>query len=79
MQKRHLVLEEPTLEDQRPDLQRVQDALEDLEPYASLGMLRTLGTTLRTSHFDVTAVVCDQALIELEPGGHHRPALCHRL
>jgi len=68
VQKRHLVLEEPTLEDQRPDLQRVQDALEDLEPYASLGMLRTLGTTLRRSHFDVTAVVCDQELIELEPG-----------
>ncbi len=68
VQKRHLVLQEPTLEDQRPDLQRVQDALEDLEPFASLGMLRTLGTTLRRSHFDVTAVVCDQELIELEPG-----------
>jgi len=34
VQKRHLVLEEPTLEDQRPDLQRVLDALEDLEPHA---------------------------------------------
>jgi uncharacterized 2Fe-2S/4Fe-4S cluster protein (DUF4445 family) len=68
VQKRHLVLAEPTLEDQRPDLQRVLDALDDLEPYTSLELLRTLGGTLRRSHFDVTAVVCDQELIELEPG-----------
>jgi uncharacterized 2Fe-2S/4Fe-4S cluster protein (DUF4445 family) len=66
--KRHLVLEEPTLEDQRPDLQRVLDGLDDLEPYASLELLRELGSTLRSAHFDVTAVVCDQELIALEPG-----------
>jgi uncharacterized 2Fe-2S/4Fe-4S cluster protein (DUF4445 family) len=68
VQKRHLVLEEPTLEDQRPDLQRVLDALEDLEPTASLELLRELGGVLRKAHFDVTAVVCDQELIALEPG-----------
>ncbi len=68
VQKRHLVLEEPTLADQRPDLQRVLDALDDLEPYASVELLRTLGQTLRKANFDVTAVVCDQELIELEPG-----------
>jgi uncharacterized 2Fe-2S/4Fe-4S cluster protein (DUF4445 family) len=68
VQKRHLVLEEPTLSDQRPDLQRVLDGLDDLEPYASIELLRTLGGTLRKANFDVTAVVCDQELIELEPG-----------
>ncbi|MGB9183851.1 MAG: ASKHA domain-containing protein [Solirubrobacteraceae bacterium] len=68
VQKRHLVLEEPTMEDQRPDLKRVQDALEDLEPYATVELLRTMGGSLRRAHFDVTAVVCDQELIELEPG-----------
>ena len=68
VQKRHLVLEEPTMEDQRSDVQRVQDALDDLEPYVTLELLRTLGGTLRRAHFDVTAVVCDQELIELEPG-----------
>ena len=68
VQKRHLVLEEPTMEDQRPDLERVQDALEDLEPYATIELLRTMGGALRRAHFDVTAVVCDQELIELEPG-----------
>ncbi len=68
VQKRHLVLDEPTMEDQRSDLQRVCDALEDLEPHASIELLRTLGGTLRRSHFDVTAVVCDDELIDVEPG-----------
>jgi uncharacterized 2Fe-2S/4Fe-4S cluster protein (DUF4445 family) len=68
VQKRHLVLEEATLEDQRSDLQRVLDGLEDLEPRASLELLRTLGGVLRNSHFDVTAVVCDDELIDVEPG-----------
>jgi uncharacterized 2Fe-2S/4Fe-4S cluster protein (DUF4445 family) len=31
-------------------------------------VLRTLGTTLRAAHFDVTAVVCDEELIAVEPG-----------
>ena len=43
VQKRHLELEEPTLEDQRSDLQRVLDAIDDLEPRASLELLRELG------------------------------------
>ena len=68
VQKRHLVLEEPTLEDQRSDLARVLDGLEDLEPSASIELLRELGTTMRAAKFDVTAVVCDRELIALEPG-----------
>ena len=43
VQKRHLVLTEPTMEDQRSDFERVQDALEDLEPRVELPVLRTLG------------------------------------
>jgi uncharacterized 2Fe-2S/4Fe-4S cluster protein (DUF4445 family) len=68
VQKRHLVLEEPSLEDQRSDLQRVTDALDDLEPRVELPVLRTLGKVLREANFDVTAVVCDDLLIDLEPG-----------
>jgi uncharacterized 2Fe-2S/4Fe-4S cluster protein (DUF4445 family) len=68
VQKRHLVLEEPSLEDQRSDLQRVLDALDDLEPRVELPVLRTLGKVLRDARFDVTAVVCDDLLIDLEPG-----------
>ena len=68
VQKRHLVLDEPSLEDQRSDLRRVLDGLDDLEPRASIELLRTLGATLRSANFDVTAVVCDDELIDLEPG-----------
>jgi uncharacterized 2Fe-2S/4Fe-4S cluster protein (DUF4445 family) len=68
VQKRHLVLDEPTMEDQRSDLQRVLDALDDLEPHTSIELLRSLGGALRSARFDVTAVVADQELIGLEPG-----------
>jgi uncharacterized 2Fe-2S/4Fe-4S cluster protein (DUF4445 family) len=68
VQKRHLVLDEPSLEDQRSDVQRVLDALEDLEPRVELSFVRTLGKTLRAAMFDVTAVVCDDLLIAVEPG-----------
>jgi uncharacterized 2Fe-2S/4Fe-4S cluster protein (DUF4445 family) len=68
VQKRHLVLDEPSLEDQRSDVARVLDAIDDLEPRVGLGVLRTLGKTLRDAQFDVTAVVCDEELIAVEPG-----------
>lgn len=68
IQKRHLQLSEPTLEDQRSDLQRVLDALEDLAPRVELPVLRSLGTTLRANGFDVTAVVSDDLLIDVEAG-----------
>jgi uncharacterized 2Fe-2S/4Fe-4S cluster protein (DUF4445 family) len=68
VQKRHIVLEEPSLEDQRSDLERVLQALDDLEPRVELPVLRTLGKVLREANFDVTAVVCDDLLIDLEPG-----------
>jgi uncharacterized 2Fe-2S/4Fe-4S cluster protein (DUF4445 family) len=68
VQKRHLRLPEPSLEDQRSDLQRVLDAIDDLEPTASLELIRELGGTLRRAGFDVTAVVCDEELIDVEPG-----------
>jgi uncharacterized 2Fe-2S/4Fe-4S cluster protein (DUF4445 family) len=68
VQKRHIVLEEPSLEDQRSDLERIMQALDDLEPRVELPVLRTLGKVLRESNFDVTAVVCDDLLIDIEPG-----------
>jgi uncharacterized 2Fe-2S/4Fe-4S cluster protein (DUF4445 family) len=68
VQKRHLVLDEPSMEDQRSDLQRVLDAIEDLEPRPTIELLRSLGGILRNANFDVTAVICDEELIEVEPG-----------
>jgi uncharacterized 2Fe-2S/4Fe-4S cluster protein (DUF4445 family) len=68
VQKRHLVLTEPTLEDQRSDVARVLDAIDDLAPEPSLELLRTLSGTLRTAGWDVTAVIVDEELLDIEPG-----------
>jgi uncharacterized 2Fe-2S/4Fe-4S cluster protein (DUF4445 family) len=74
VRKRYLELTEPTLADQRTDLERVLAELADLDPAADLHVLRDLGRTLRASDFKVTAVVTDTlpggqpALIAVEPG-----------
>ena len=68
VQKRYVELVEPTLEDQRPDLQRLLDAIDDLEPAPDLYALRRLPTVLRQADFKVTAVVVDEALVDVEPG-----------
>lgn len=68
LQKRYLELDEPSLSDQRTDLQRVLDALDDLEPVPDLHALRRLPTVLRSAGFKVTAVVLDETLIDIEPG-----------
>src|SRR3954449_5571487 len=63
VQKRYVELSEPTLEDQRSDVQRLLDAIDDLEPTVDLEVAKTLGRVLRDAHFKVTAVVCDEALV----------------
>ncbi len=68
LQKRYVELSEPTLADQRTDLQRLYDAIEDLELTADLHVLRRLPTVLRQADYKVTAVIVDEALIEVEPG-----------
>jgi uncharacterized 2Fe-2S/4Fe-4S cluster protein (DUF4445 family) len=68
VQKRYLELDEPTLADQRTDLERILAELDDLEPRAELAVLRGLGTTLREADWKVTAVVVDDVLIAVEPG-----------
>ncbi|MDQ6686477.1 MAG: ASKHA domain-containing protein [Actinomycetota bacterium] len=68
LQKRYVELPEPTLSDQRTDLVRLTDAITDLELTADLYVLRRLATVLREADFKVTAVVVDEALIDVEPG-----------
>ncbi|MDT0183667.1 ASKHA domain-containing protein [Microbacterium sp. ARD31] len=68
VQKRYVELEEPTLSDQRTDLARLTDAIDDLEVTADVHALRRLGTVLRQSDFKVTAVVVDEDLVDVEPG-----------
>jgi len=69
VQKRYLELAEPSLADQASDLERVLAQLDDLEPRAELSVLKTLGRTLREADYKVTAVVVDDVLIAVEPGG----------
>lgn len=68
IQKRYLELNEPTLSDQRTDIERIGDALDDLEVFADLSVLRTLPTILRQAQWKVTAVISDEELISVEPG-----------
>jgi uncharacterized 2Fe-2S/4Fe-4S cluster protein (DUF4445 family) len=68
VQKRYLELTEPTLHDQRPDIQRVKDAIDDLEVNVEFQVLQKLPTVLRKNNFKVTAVVVDDLLIDIEPG-----------
>ena len=68
VQKRYLELDEPSLEDQVSDLERVLAAIDDLELTVQLGAVRELGRTLRRCDFKVTAVICDDVLIDVEPG-----------
>jgi uncharacterized 2Fe-2S/4Fe-4S cluster protein (DUF4445 family) len=66
----HLKLPEPDLHDQRSDFRRLKDALraQGFAMTADLPVLRTVPKTLRDSDFDVTAVLCGDALVSLEPG-----------
>jgi uncharacterized 2Fe-2S/4Fe-4S cluster protein (DUF4445 family) len=68
VQKRYLELSEPTLEDQTSDLERVLQAMDDVELRVPLEVVRGLGATLRESDWKVTAVLVDDLLVDVEPG-----------
>jgi uncharacterized 2Fe-2S/4Fe-4S cluster protein (DUF4445 family) len=68
VQKRYVELADPSLSDQRTDLVRLTDAIDDLELTVDLPALRRLPKVLREADFKVTAVVVDEALIDVEPG-----------
>jgi uncharacterized 2Fe-2S/4Fe-4S cluster protein (DUF4445 family) len=68
VQKRYVELADPSLADQRTDLVRLTDAIEDLELTVDLPVLRRLPRVLREADFKVTAVIVDEVLIDVEPG-----------
>jgi uncharacterized 2Fe-2S/4Fe-4S cluster protein (DUF4445 family) len=68
VQKRYVELDEPTLDDQTSDLERLLAAMDDVEPRVPLDVVRTLGGTLRRADWKVTAVLADDVLIDVEPG-----------
>ena len=69
VQKRYVELDEPTLADQRTDLEPA--ARRDGRPRAAgrpVRAARTLPKVLRATDFKVTAVVVDEPLVDVEPG-----------
>ena len=68
VQKRYLELDEPSLSDQRTDIERVLAALDDLELRVDLPVLRSVGRVLRAADYKVTAVVVDDVLIDVQAG-----------
>ncbi|HEY6962971.1 MAG TPA: ASKHA domain-containing protein [Gaiellaceae bacterium] len=68
VQKRYLELHEPTLEDQTSDVERVLAAVDDMELRVPLEVVRSLGRTLREADWQVTAVIVDDVLVDVEPG-----------
>jgi uncharacterized 2Fe-2S/4Fe-4S cluster protein (DUF4445 family) len=68
LQKRYVELEEPSLSDQRSDLARLLDAIDDLELTWDLDVVRKLPRVLREADFHVTAVISDETIIDVEPG-----------
>src|SRR6266849_6868282 len=70
VRKAYVELAEPSLEDQRSDVERLQEALtaEGQDIKADLAVLSTLPTVLRAAGFKVTAVLGGDQLISVEPG-----------
>jgi uncharacterized 2Fe-2S/4Fe-4S cluster protein (DUF4445 family) len=68
LQKRYVELEEPSLADQRTDLERLRDAIDDIDLRVEADVLRRLPRVLREADFKVTCVIVDELLIDVEPG-----------
>ncbi|HEV3097655.1 MAG TPA: ASKHA domain-containing protein [Candidatus Dormibacteraeota bacterium] len=70
VRKVYVELTEPSLEDQRSDVERLRDALtaEGFDMKSDLRVLRTLPAMLRAAEFKVTAVLGGDQLIAVEPG-----------
>ena len=66
VRKQYVQLPEPSLQDDAPDLLRLQRAVGPIE--ADLETLRSLGGTLRENNWSGTAVLSDHRLMDFEPG-----------
>jgi uncharacterized 2Fe-2S/4Fe-4S cluster protein (DUF4445 family) len=68
LQKRYVELDEPSLSDQRTDLERLRDAVDDIELRVEADVIRLLPRVLRDADFKVKCVIVDELLIDIEPG-----------
>ncbi len=65
--KKYVELPKPELKDQRADLERLKSALAFKEN-SSLDVLKSLPKVMRSSEFNITAVLKGDTLIQVEPG-----------
>lgn len=72
LERREVKIDPPTVQDQRPDAERLQAALGG-SCRIPLSLLSRLPTLLREGDFRVTAYTSGQELLKLEPGGDHGP------
>ncbi|MCX6345201.1 MAG: ASKHA domain-containing protein [Armatimonadetes bacterium] len=70
VRKIHCSLPKPSLEDECAEFERIADFLsaQDIVVRPKLGLVRRLSRILKKSDYDVTAVLCDDELIAVEPG-----------
>ncbi len=68
VRKIELALEQPTVEDQTPDLERLLRRLPEKHVRVPLRLLAKLPQVMREDNFAVTAVVSAERLIAVEPG-----------
>ncbi len=70
VQKLFIKVEEPTLEDQRSDLDRLRDALKPIvsDPRISVDVLRRLPENLRKGNYGATIVLNEDEIIGIETG-----------
>ena len=68
VRKHHMVLPPPSLEDQRSDTDRVHSMIEEDVVVSNVDVLHDMPGLLRASDFDVTAVVAEGRLVNVEPG-----------
>jgi len=70
VQKRYIKVDEPTLEDQRSDLDRILDTLKGVvtSPRISVDVLRRLPNKLRKGNYSTTVVLNEDEIIGIETG-----------
>lgn len=68
VRKVHVKLPEPSLEDNRTDMERIRDSVEYPIARASLEALQKIPGTLRDSQFEVTLVLLGDELVDCEAG-----------
>lgn len=71
VQKHYIVLEKPTLDDQRDDLMRIKDFLKEYLKIENididLNVLRKIPKALREDNYNITVTMFDNKIIDIEP------------